>query len=309
MTSVRSAFIRKFAVCLSITGLAFTPAMVLHAEETPAPEYTARVLGTKDEVTLASLRGQVVLLNTWATWCVPCRQEMPEFEAFYQRYRAKGVTVVGVSIDEGQSDAAVQKFVKALGVSFPIWRDPQNRFAKRFKVLGVPETLLIDREGLIAHHWRGAIDPGAPEQLKIIEPVIAAKAKAAQAPSGKSSAPAPVATAAAPAATTTTATTAEASSNAKRGRRLVEQRGCLNCHSIDGSPSVGPTWKGMLGSQAKLSDGREVARDKDYLARAIREPDAELVTGYSKGVMAGAMPGKPLTDADIDSLVLYLSSL
>lgn len=65
---------------------------------------------------------------------------MPAFETLYRQYRAQGLTVVGVNIDEGQADEAVQRYVEGSRVSFPIWRDPQNRIAKRLRVLGVPET-------------------------------------------------------------------------------------------------------------------------------------------------------------------------
>lgn len=146
----------------------------------PAPEYTARVLGGSEEVTLASLRGQVVLLNTWATWCVPCREEIPGFEALYRKYRERGFTVVGVNIDEGRADASVERYIEALDVGFPIWRDARNRFSKRFRVLGVPETFLIDRAGRIVHHWRGLMVPDAPQNLALIEAALAAPAPAAQ---------------------------------------------------------------------------------------------------------------------------------
>jgi cytochrome c-type biogenesis protein len=127
-----------------------------------APEYTARVLGSEERASLSTLRGDVVLLNTWATWCEPCKEEMPAFEALYEEYRDRGLVVVAVSIDEGQSDGKVSRYVESLGVTFPIWRDPANRFAKDFRVLGVPETLLIDRDGRIRHHWRGQVHPDEP---------------------------------------------------------------------------------------------------------------------------------------------------
>ncbi len=70
---------------------------------------------------------------------------------------------------------------------------------------------------------------------------------------------------------------------------------------------MGPSWK--AGTEVKLADGRTIPRDREYLARAIADPDAEIVAGYSKGVMAGAMPGKPLAKAEIEALVIYMASL
>ena len=138
----------------------------------PAPDYSARRLGTDVEVRLADLRGEVVLLNTWATWCKPCKEEMPDFEALHRRYRDDGLRVVGVNIDEGRGDAKVTRFVEGVGVSFEVWRDPRNRFADGFRVLGPPETFLVDRDGRITRHWRGQMDPNAPTNLSSIRAAL-----------------------------------------------------------------------------------------------------------------------------------------
>jgi thiol-disulfide isomerase/thioredoxin len=134
MNRVRSGCCsRRQGLAAVLAGvIALTWGVPARPEAQPAPEYTARVLGSTEEVALASLRAQVVLLNTWATWCSPCRKEMPAFEDFYGKHRERGLTVVGVNIDEGQADENVKRYVEAIGVSFPIWRDPQNRFGKRF---------------------------------------------------------------------------------------------------------------------------------------------------------------------------------
>jgi len=268
---------------MSATACFAAPAL---ADETqPAPDYKARVLGRDEEAMLTGLRGKVVLLNTWATWCVPCRVELPDFEAFYQRYRDRGLEVVGVNVDEGEVDEKVQQFVESTGVSFAIWRDPRNRFAKLFRVLGVPATLLVDRAGMIIRRWSGAIDPGAPGNLETIELALGPGAKIPAAPASDSK------------------------TTLQRGRRLAEQLGCLTCHTTDGSKGVGPTWKGLLGAEVTLNDGRRFARDRAYLRRAILDPDAEIEAGYEKGVMSGATPGKKLTDSEVEALVLFLESL
>lgn len=135
-----------------------------------APAYDARVLGSKDRVDIAGV-DQVLLLNTWATWCKPCRDEMPDFEAVHKRYAAEGLRVVGVNIDEGAGDEAVRRFADDIGVSFEMWRDPNNNFAKRFRVLGPPETFLV-ADGKIMRHWRGQMDPNAPENLRSIQAAL-----------------------------------------------------------------------------------------------------------------------------------------
>lgn len=134
-----------------------------------APAYAARVLGRDASVSLSSLRGKAVLLNAWATWCVPCLQELGGFESAYQRLRTQGLVVVAVSIDEGESDERVRQYVKGLKLHFPVWRDPANQIGRAFGIRGVPESFLIDREGRIAHHWRGPVDLAGDEANRILE--------------------------------------------------------------------------------------------------------------------------------------------
>ena len=126
------------------------------------PDYSARLLGREDRISVRDLRGEVLLLNTWATWCDPCREEMPDFDALQDRYRGDGLRVIGVNIDQGRSDAAVTRFIERSRIGFEIWRDPANRFADRFRVLGPPETFLVERDGTIAFHWRGQMNPDDP---------------------------------------------------------------------------------------------------------------------------------------------------
>jgi thiol-disulfide isomerase/thioredoxin len=252
----------------------------------PASDYSARLLGGEQIVSLADLQGKVVLLNSWATWCAPCLTELPDFETLHQRLHGRGLEIVGVNIDEGEVDEKVARLVKKIGLSFPIWRDPRNRFAKRFRVLGVPETLLIGRDGAILRRWNGPMDPAEPDNAASIEQALAqVSASAAEPPAD------------------------DGKALIARGRRLAEQRGCVTCHSTDGSPGAGPSWKGLASGEATLDDGRRVARDDAYLTRAIAEPDAEIVEGYAKGVMSGALPGKPLTPPEVAALVRYLQSL
>ncbi|MGH8909630.1 MAG: cytochrome c biogenesis protein CcdA [Egibacteraceae bacterium] len=158
----------------AVAGLALSVAAWLAAAggawaaQRPAPDYTAKMLDSGEDVSVADLRGQVVLLNTWATWCVPCREEMPAFQALHERLGGQGLRVVAVSIDQGPADAKVADYVQAAGITFEIWRDPTSRITHAFRVLGPPETFLITKDGQIAHHWRGQVDPNAPENLTLI---------------------------------------------------------------------------------------------------------------------------------------------
>ncbi|MGH8992965.1 MAG: cytochrome c biogenesis protein CcdA [Acidimicrobiia bacterium] len=172
---------RAGAALLLLLGMAATVALAgpAQAKTTPAPDYGARLLGTDDEVRLADLRGDVVVLNTWATWCKPCKEEMPDFQALHERYRADGLRVIGVNTDEGRGDAKVARFVEQIGVTFDIWRDPRNRFADDFRVLGPPETFLVDRRGQIVRHWRGQMDPNATENMSSIRAALSGEADTA----------------------------------------------------------------------------------------------------------------------------------
>lgn len=96
---------------------------------------------------LSDFKGQVVLLNFWATWCGPCVLEMPSFERLYQSLKAKGLQVIAINMDAPGSDAAVKKFSESYGLNFTVLRDPNYLVADKYGVTGFPETFIIDREG------------------------------------------------------------------------------------------------------------------------------------------------------------------
>jgi thiol-disulfide isomerase/thioredoxin len=287
----RARVLRAKVLIVALFASFLAPALAEDAR--PASDYSARLLGREDAASLAALKGKVVLLNSWATWCAPCLAELPDFETLYRLDRDRGLEVIGVNIDEGEVDEKVARLVQKLGLSFPIWRDPRNRFAKRFRVLGVPETLLIGRDGAIVRRWSDPMDPAEPDNRASIEQALLQGSPQPPAPGGASAAEPPP----------------DGKALIARGRRLAEQRGCVTCHTTDGSPGAGPSWKGLTGGEATLDDGRRVARDETYLTRAIAEPDAEIVQGYAKGVMSGAIPGRPLTPSEVEALVRYLQSL
>ncbi len=105
---------------------------------------------------LAEQRGQVVLVNFWATWCGPCRQEMPHLSRLYDRYRSAGFVLLGVNIDDDPR-AAVELATK-LGVQFPVLLDTDKRVSRSYDMSAMPATLLIDRDGRVRHIHRGYRD-------------------------------------------------------------------------------------------------------------------------------------------------------
>jgi len=120
-------------------------------------------------VSLADLRGQVVLVNLWATWCPPCKKEMPELETFYKKHKKDGFTIVAVN--DGDPKADVVQFVKDYRLTFPVWLDPTYIATEQaFKTLNLPSSYVINREGTVVLSWVGGINRRNLE--KYLTPVI-----------------------------------------------------------------------------------------------------------------------------------------
>lgn len=118
----------------------------------PAPDFTLQS-STGENVRLAEQRGQVVMLNFWASWCGPCRQEMPLLDAMHKRYSSAGFQFYGINVEEDNTDA--KKLLKELGVSFPVLFDPESKASKLYNVDAMPTTVVIDKKGLIRYVNRG----------------------------------------------------------------------------------------------------------------------------------------------------------
>jgi len=125
----------------------------------PAPAYGSMTLDG-DSVWLADLVGDVVLLNVWATWCAPCREEIPELQALYEANASSGFEVIGVSVDGRGERENIRRFADEFAMTYPIWHDPGDVFGMTFRTIGVPVTFLLDRDGVIRWRHMGAIRPG-----------------------------------------------------------------------------------------------------------------------------------------------------
>lgn len=124
-----------------------------------APAFHAQTLDpTPRDRALADYRGQVVLLNVWATWCGPCQVEMPSIERLYHDYGPQGLHVVAVSVDSAGSDATVRAFVQRYGLTFDVLHDPTGAIESRYQTTGYPETFIIGRDGVIRKKIIGADD-------------------------------------------------------------------------------------------------------------------------------------------------------
>ncbi len=146
---------RTASLLLLVTGLAcVSPARTVAAANpgAPAPAFT---LAARDggKVSLADLKGQVVMINFWATWCGPCRQEMPLLAQLHDKYAPLGFTLLGVNVEP--DSAAAVAWLKGLPVTFPILFDTDSAVAGRFGVDGMPSSVLVDRSGQVRYVHRG----------------------------------------------------------------------------------------------------------------------------------------------------------
>lgn len=126
-------------------------------------------------VRLSNLRGQVILINFWATWCSPCRLEMPSMQALYQDYRNKGFEILAISNDM-QGKEAVGRFVNEFGLTFHVLLDPQNVVGNRLLVRGLPMTYVIDKAGRVAGQEMGAKDWNSPKMRRLLDTLLAEQA-------------------------------------------------------------------------------------------------------------------------------------
>ena len=123
------------------------------------------------EVSLKSYRGKVVLLNFWATWCPPCRKEIPSMVKLYKRYKDKGLEIIGVNLDK-LDKSGVEKFSLEYNIDFPILLDPAGKVATLYGITVLPTTFILDRNGKIQEKVAGGKDWSSEENLKIFETLL-----------------------------------------------------------------------------------------------------------------------------------------
>ncbi len=141
-----------------------------------APAFTAKDVHSGATRTLADYRGQVVLLNVWATWCEPCKVEMPSMEELYKSYGPRGVHIVAVSIDDVVSEDSIRAYAKQLGLTFEILHDPTHAIERAYQTTGYPESFVIDRGGVIRKKWISAMDWNAAASRALFDELLGAPA-------------------------------------------------------------------------------------------------------------------------------------
>lgn len=139
----------------------------------PAPDFRLWTLGGR-AVSLSDYRGKVVFLNFWATWCGPCRVEMPAMEQLYREFGRRDFEILAVSTDP-QGGAVTRPFKEALGLTFPILHDSDMRVMIAYGARTLPMTFLVDRRGIITHRIFGARDWQSPEARRFIQALVKAR--------------------------------------------------------------------------------------------------------------------------------------
>ncbi len=163
-----SATYRYFIWLIALAALAVTvfvlePFFVSHPAKTAGPAglvgQSAPVFALRDDrglpVSLADYRGRVVVMNLWASWCPPCRAEMPDLQRLAALYAGRDIAIVGVN--EGESPLRAAAFASSLRIRFPIWIDSGEQYGRTYTALGLPTTIIVDRRGTVARAFDGAL--------------------------------------------------------------------------------------------------------------------------------------------------------
>jgi len=158
----------RILAIIAAAGLAL-PALAADPTGAPAPQFTLGARGGQS-ISLTQYKGQVVMLNFWASWCGPCRQEMPLLESIYKKYHRLGFTMIGVNV-EPDSNAA-NEWLKQTPVSFPILYDKDSKVSRMYDVAGMPSTVIIDRAGKVRVLHRGYKPGDENEYLDSIRTLV-----------------------------------------------------------------------------------------------------------------------------------------
>jgi peroxiredoxin len=161
--------IKNLTIGLLFTAFAATSLASSGLEGQMAPDFALKS-SSGQNLRLSEYRGDVVMINFWATWCGPCRQEMPELEAIYQKYQSLGFTILGINVDKDRAMAG--KVLNSTPLSFPILFDSDNAVTELYQVDAMPTTVIVDRNGKVRFIHRGYKPGYEDEYVKQIKTLI-----------------------------------------------------------------------------------------------------------------------------------------
>lgn len=164
---IRKSFWKHCSIVL-LSILLMSPAQAVTLDKV-APDFTLKSL-KQGNLKLSEQAGNVVLLNFWATWCAPCRKEMPLLNNLHNKYKALGFSVIGVNVEE-QSDKAKQ-YISSYPVDFPVLFDTTNKVSKSYDVLAMPTTVIIDRNGVVRFLHEGYRDGDEKKYIDMVKKLI-----------------------------------------------------------------------------------------------------------------------------------------
>lgn len=150
----------KHCICVAASLLMFATTAPAGVTSAAAPDFTLKS-SSGTNMKLSEFRGEVVLINFWASWCGPCRQEMPVLDELHRQYKALGFTVLGVNVEEDSS--AARKLLEEVQISFPVLFDNNSVVSKQYDVVAMPSTVLVDRDGNMRYIHKG-YKPGLEAQ-------------------------------------------------------------------------------------------------------------------------------------------------
>ena len=166
---MKTTAILTIILCTAASGCADARRQ-LHAGA-QVPDLSAVTLNG-DTIALQSFRGEVVLLNLWATWCAPCREETPYLQSKYEEYSDRGFEVVGVSMDNRDAAEAIESFVEEYDVTYTILHDPRQMGMTSFRAIGLPATFLINRDGTLRWFLYGPITESNEQFITAVEDAL-----------------------------------------------------------------------------------------------------------------------------------------
>jgi peroxiredoxin len=162
------SYVKSWIRAVALAG-AIAMSSLVGASTTVAPPFTLPSR-SGDTISLEQLRGQVVMINFWASWCGPCRQEMPLLDQMYKRYSSLGFTLLGVNVEANTEDA--ERWLAETPVSFPVLFDKDSKVSKLYDVSAMPSTVFIDRKGNLRYLHRGYKPGDESEYLNQIRALL-----------------------------------------------------------------------------------------------------------------------------------------
>lgn len=139
----------------------------------PLPsEYSAKEIHSGQPVSLSEYRGSAIVLMSWATWCMDCKEELAALESLWVSEQEQGLVVIAVNLDTVEANERIEVMVNGYDLTYPVWRDPENIFYSTFNAPGIPTTVLLDKQGTVVRAWVGPVDFDSEDVKSEIEAAL-----------------------------------------------------------------------------------------------------------------------------------------